>query len=128
MPLILDSHSLLWFADDDPQLPASAKLLIEDPNNTKYVSLMSIWEIAIKAASGKLKLKREAGVYLADVMAKNGFLLLNPTYDHAILAASLPLHHKDPFDRFLIAQSLHENMAIISADEIFDAYSVARIW
>ncbi len=99
MPLILDSHALLWFADDDPQLPDAAKLLIENPNNIKYVSLMSIWEIAIKSASGNLKLKREAGVYLADVMAKNGFLLLSPTYAHAILAASLPLHHKDPFDR-----------------------------
>ncbi len=128
MPLLLDSHSLLWFADDALQLPPSAKLLIEDPSNTKYVSLMSIWEIAIKAASGKLILKREAGVYLADVMAKNGFLLLTPTYDHAILAASLPLHHKDPFDRFLIAQSLSEKMPLISADEIFDAYGVTRLW
>ena len=127
MPILLDSHSLLWFAGDSPRLPISAKIRIENPNYIKDVSLMSLWEIAIKAASGKLALKREAGLYLAEVMSNNGFLLLTPTYDHAILAESLPMHHRDPFDRFLIAQSLHEQMPIISADTLFDAYGVTRI-
>ncbi len=125
---ILDSHALYWFAEDDPKMPLAVKQLIEDAATTIYVSVVSIWELAIKAANGKLKLASPPEIYFADVLKQNGFKLLGVTYDHVILAAKLPLHHKDPFDRLLIAQSLVEGLPFLSVDEIFDDYGVTRIW
>ena len=125
---ILDSHALYWFAEDDPKMPPRVKDIIEDEQTEVWVSVVSIWELAIKAANGKLELAAQPEIYFSDLLKKNGFSLLNVTYSHVILAARLPLHHKDPFDRLIIAQSLVEQMPVISVDEIFDSYDVTRIW
>ena len=128
MKYLLDSHTGLWFADDAPQMSNTIKQIIENSANEKHISIASIWELAIKVATGKLNFTDPPEIYLADLLRLNSFQLLPLTFDHVVRGAALPLHHRDPFDRVIIAQSLMENMPIISADTIFDAYGVTRIW
>lgn len=128
MTLLFDTHVLLWFLRDDPQLSATAKAAIEDGGNRKLVSVASCWEIAIKAGLGKLKLGEAAGALLDREIRRNLFELLAITLTPATLVETLPAHHKDPFDRLLIAQSLTEQVQLLSADAQFDVYGVARVW
>ncbi len=128
MNLLLDTHSILWFVEDAPQMPASLKAFIERDDITKFVSVASIWEIAIKASLGKLSLSAPLDVFVAALFQRNGFLLLPVRIEHTLKVATLPFHHKDPFDRILIAQSLVEAMPIASVDAVFDAYGVERRW
>src|SRR5262245_48438230 len=106
--LLLDTHTSLWFFWDDPQLSPTAKALIEDPNNRKLVSVASCWEIAIKAGLGKLQLGEPSRTFLSREIARNNFEVLSITVAHATAVEHLPLHHRDPFDRLLIAQGLNE--------------------
>jgi PIN domain nuclease of toxin-antitoxin system len=119
---------MLWFFWDDPLLSPMAKALIEDPNNRKLVSIASCWEIAIKCGLGKLALGEPSRAFLSREIARNNFELLSISLDHATMVESLPSHHKDPFDRLLIAQSSYEAIPIVSADAIFDQYGVTRLW
>jgi PIN domain nuclease of toxin-antitoxin system len=121
MKILLDSHAALWFADDAPQMPASIKDIIEDKANEKYVSLATVWELAIKFATGKLAFADPPEIYLADMLRLNNFELLPLNFAHVVRGAALPLHHRDPFDRVIIAQSLIEMIPVISADTIFDS-------
>jgi PIN domain nuclease of toxin-antitoxin system len=125
--LLLDTHTMLWFFWDDPQLSQSAKSLIENPNRRKLVSLASCWEIAIKAGLGKLKLGSSCQSFLRREIAVNNFELLSISLDHATQVEALIPHHKDPFDRLLIAQAMLEKLPLVSADAIFDQYGVARL-
>jgi len=126
--LLLDTHVLLWFLRDDPQLSRAANSEIEDASNRKLVSVASCWEIAIKAGSGKLKLKESAAVLLGREIPRNYFDLLPITLAHVTLVETLPPHHKDPFDRLLVAQVMVEQATLVSADEQLDSYGVARLW
>jgi PIN domain nuclease of toxin-antitoxin system len=126
--LLFDTHVLLWFLRDDPQLSAAAKSAIEDPSNRKLVSVASCWELAIKAGLGKLKLGEPAAVLLGREIPRNLFELLPITLAHATLVETLPGHHKDPFDRLLIAQAITEQAPLLSADGQLDAYGIARVW
>jgi PIN domain nuclease of toxin-antitoxin system len=128
MTLLLDAHALLWFLWADPRLSAVAKALIEDPQNRKLVSVATCWEIAIKAGLGKLVLGEPSRSFLSREIARNSFDLLAITFDHATGVETLPRHHGDPFDRLLITQALAESVAIVSADAVFDAYGVQRLW
>ena len=128
MDLLLDSHTMLWFFWDDPQLSARAKALIEDPGNRKLVSVASCWEIAIKVGSGKLNLGEPCQTFLSREIANNNFELLEISLDHATSVENLPRHHKDPFDRLLIAQAIAEQLPIVSGDTAFDAYPITRLW
>ena len=128
MNLLLDTHAVLWFTDDSPQMPDPIKLLIEREDCTKFVSIASVWEIAIKVSMGKLQLSAPIDMFISALFRRNGFLLLPVRVEHTLKVASLPFHHKDPFDRILIAQSLVEPMPIASIDAIFDAYGVERRW
>jgi PIN domain nuclease of toxin-antitoxin system len=128
MTLLLDTHAFLWFCQDDPQLSATAKTLIEDPANRKLVSIASCWEIAIKAGLGKLTLGEPSGTYIPAALSRTGFDLLPISLAHATAVESLPMHHRDPFDRLLVAQALVEAVPIISADVAFDPYGVQRLW
>jgi PIN domain nuclease of toxin-antitoxin system len=128
MNLLLDTHTLLWFFRDDPQLSSTAKALIEDPANRKLVSVGSCWEIAVKANLGKLKLAESSKTLLSREIARNHFELLPIYFDHATEVETLVLHHRDPFDRILIAQALLEHMPIVSVDSVFDAYPIQRLW
>ena len=104
MNLLLDTHTALWFFWDDPQLSGNAKRLIVDPNNHKLVSIASCWEVAIKVSTGKLKLGEAAGTFLPRELKRNNFDLLAIALDHATAVESLPMHHRDPFDRLIVAQ------------------------
>ena len=128
MNLLLDTHTFLWFVWDDPKLSAIAKQLIIDPKNHKLVSIASCWEVAIKVSAGKLQLGEAASTFLPREIAKNSFDLLPISLNHATAVESLPMHHRDPFDRLLIAQAILEKLPIVSDDPVFDLYQVARLW
>jgi PIN domain nuclease of toxin-antitoxin system len=126
--LLLDTHAFLWFCQDDPSLSAAAKVLIEDAGNRKLVSVASCWEIAIKAGLGKLRLGELSATYIAAAISRTGFELLPISLAHATAVESLPLHHRDPFDRLLVAQLMIEGIPIVSVDSQLDAYGVTRVW
>lgn len=128
MNLLLDAHALLWFLDDDPQLSATAKALIEDPQNQKLVSVGTCWEIAIKVGLKKLDLGEPATTFLPRELATNHFDLLAIELSHVTRVETLEHHHGDPFDRLLVAQSLMELIPIVSVDAILDSYGVQRYW
>jgi PIN domain nuclease of toxin-antitoxin system len=119
-----------WFIDADPRLSAEAARRIYDYDQDArvLVSVVSAWEIVIKLGTGKLELDRPIDELWADSMVQNGFEELNVTSDHVFALSPLPLHHRDPFDRLLIAQAMQEGLQIVSADAAFDAYPVQRIW
>jgi PIN domain nuclease of toxin-antitoxin system len=126
--LLLDTHTLLWFLRDDPSLSEPAKAMIVDPANHKFVSVASCWEIAIKSTRNKLGLSEPSGVLLARELPRNGFDLLTIQLSHVGQVELLPEHHKDPFDRLLVAQSLLEGMPLVSTDVQLDPYGVTRLW
>jgi PIN domain nuclease of toxin-antitoxin system len=126
--ILLDSHAFLWFVWDDPQLSKAAKTAIEEPANRKLLSIASCWEIAIKTGNGKLTLDAPAAHFIPRELTRNGFELLEISLPHATAVETLPQHHKDPFDRLLIAQAQIEGIPIVSVDAAFDPYSVTRIW
>ncbi len=128
MNLLLDTHALLWFLNDDPLLTPSAKALIEDRTNRKLVSIASCWEIAVKVGLRKLDLGESATTFLPRELSTNRFDLLGIELAHATFVETLPPHRKDPFDRLLIAQALLESMSVVSADVAFDPYGVTRLW
>jgi len=128
MTLLLDTHSFLWFWWDDPQLSGTAKQAICDATNRKLISTVSCWEIAIKVSLKKLDLGVPYRGFIHEHMVRNNFELLQITDEHLAMLVALPFHHKDPFDRLLIAQALYEQIPIVSVDPQLDAYSVTRIW
>jgi PIN domain nuclease of toxin-antitoxin system len=114
---LLDTHTLLWFVAGSDQLSKTARTAIESAANERYVSIVSIWEIAIKSSTGKLKLALSIEDFVSQHVLGNGFLVLDIMIDHAVVVAALPWHHRDPFDRMLIAQASVENMPLLSADQ-----------
>ncbi len=120
MSLLLDSHAFLWFVWDDPNLTSAAKGLIEDPATQKLVSVASCWEIAIKVGLKKIALGEPAATFLPRELATNGSGLLGIKLVHATFVETLPLHHKDPFDRLLVAQVMIEKLDLVSADTTLD--------
>jgi PIN domain nuclease of toxin-antitoxin system len=128
MRLLLDTHAFLWFAWDDPKLSRRANDLIEDGANQILVSAASVWEIAIKVGTGKLVLAKPLDHFLDEHFARNEFEVLPVERRHAAHIAALPLHHRDPFDRMLVAQSIVEAMPLVSADPALDAYGITRLW
>lgn len=126
--VLLDTHAVLWFVWDDAQLSARAKSVIEDRQVRKFVSVASCWEVAIKVSVGKLDLGEASRPFLSREIARNNLELLPLTLDHVTLVEELPFHHRDPFDRILVAQTLSEQMPLISADPAFEFYGVTRWW
>jgi PIN domain nuclease of toxin-antitoxin system len=104
------------------------KKLFEAPENERLLSLASIWEIAIKTNLGKLAFNQPLEQFLPDQIALNYVRLLAISMSHALRVANLPIHHRDPFDRMIIAQSLIENLPVLSNDRAFDAYGIERVW
>ncbi|MEP6757540.1 MAG: type II toxin-antitoxin system VapC family toxin [Chthonomonadales bacterium] len=137
MRLLLDTHTFLWFIEADPRLSSRAESLIGDPENKRFLSVASIWEIAIKVNIGKLQLKFYGllDTILAQHLAANQVELIPIEFDHAVHVHDLPFaqsadgtEHKDPFDRLIVSQALAEDLAIVSADSVLDGYGVKRIW
>lgn len=128
MRVLLDTHSFLWFVTADPKLSATAERLISESENEVLVSVASVWEIAIKVSLGRLPLSEPIERFVPDQLRRNGFDILPIETSHTFEVARLEFHHRDPFDRLLIAQSLVENLPLVSADSLFDRYAVQRIW
>lgn len=126
--LLLDTHAMLWFFWDDPKLSAHAKSLIEDASNQKLVSIASCWEIAIKVGLGKLDIGESSRSFLPREIARNNFELLPISLGHTTMVEGLVAHHRDPFDRLLVAQAMTECLSLVSADGIFDQYGINRLW
>ena len=128
MNLLLDAHAFLWFVWNDPHLSPAARLAIMNPASKKWLGVGSIWEIAIKVSVGKLNLGEPVAPFMNKVVSANNFSVLMVGLEHAAAVSTLPFHHRDPFDRLLVAQAMVENLAIVSADVALDAYHVTRIW
>ncbi|MBW4620244.1 MAG: type II toxin-antitoxin system VapC family toxin [Cyanosarcina radialis HA8281-LM2] len=128
MKLLLDTHTFIWFITDNPQLSSSAKVLIEDDLNEKFLSLASIWEMAVKCSIGKLRFDLPFRSFIEQQLVQNSLDLMRIEVPHLSTVATLPLHHRDPFDRLLIAQAIVEQMPIVGADRMFDSYGVERLW
>lgn len=128
MKLLLDTHALIWAAENDSRLSDLAREAAKDPANEVFYSAASIWEMAIKIRLGKLKLAWPLDDSFQALLEKNGFEFLAVEFDHAAKVAGLPLHHGDPFDRLLIAQALVEGLRPVSNDTALDAYDVKRLW
>lgn len=128
MTFVLDTHALLWFALNDPKLSAAVLPLIDNTANRILVSPVSYWEIAIKVSLGKLQVHRPLQDFFDLCLLTYGFETLPVQPEHTVRLAALPFHHKDPFDRLLIAQALVEQIPIISGDAVLDQYGVQRVW
>lgn len=128
MKLLLDTHALLWFLLNDARLSSRARSIMVDPGNDLLVSPASFWEIAIKISLGKYTLGEEFATFMERQIVENDLTVLPITVRHASIVATLPFHHRDPFDRLLIAQAMMEQIPVLSVDTGFDAYPVIRIW
>ena len=128
MTLLLDTHTLLWFVEDATALSDRARAAIEDLDNTPAYSIASVWEMALKIGLGKLAMTRPLYPEFARLLQQLGFQQLEISYRHASAVARLPWHHRDPFDRLLIAQASVENLPIVSVNEALDDYAVSRLW
>ncbi|MFH1952821.1 MAG: type II toxin-antitoxin system VapC family toxin [Pseudomonadota bacterium] len=128
MNTLLDTQALLWFLLDDPRLSRKAMEIIVDAEGLTFVSPASLWEIAIKISLGKYALPAPFAAFWDEQLKGNDFTLLPIAVSHAARVVELPFHHRDPFDRLIIAQSLVEGVQVISNDTLFDQYGVDRIW
>lgn len=128
MRLLVDTHVLLWAIDDPRQLSPVATTALQDPANDLLLSAATIWEIAIKVGLKKLTLKDPYRQWMNQALADLGLSILPITVDYADAQAGLPGHHKDPFDRLIIAQALIEGIPVVGADLDFDPYGVTRLW
>lgn len=124
---LLDTHTFVWLATNDPQLTPTVRAIFLDSAQECFLSAASVWEMAIKSSLGKLTLP--VGLeHMVRGGVDRGLRLLDVTAGHAYHVERLPFHHRDPFDRILVAQALHEGMHLISRDAQLDAYPVTRVW
>ncbi len=126
--VLLDTHALIWWLDDDPRLSPAARVAIADPESLVYVSAASAWEMATKVRLGKLQDPGGAVPRLSQVLRDRALTALPVTVDHAVAAAGLSGPHCDPFDRMLIVQSRIEGLPVVTADPVFTRYAVPVIW
>jgi PIN domain nuclease of toxin-antitoxin system len=124
---LLDTHTFLWIAQDDPLLHENVRALFADVGNEIFLSAASVWEMAIKASLRKLTLTAPLARLVAGG-AERGIRLLAIACEHTYQVENLPFHHRDPFDRLLAAQASHEGMYLVSRDSQFDAYPATRVW
>lgn len=125
MNYLLDTHTFLWWLSDSDQLSGQARKIISDSDNRIFMSCASQWEIAIKVSINRLTFPMDE---METELVKNGFEFLNITTPHIMRTTSLPLHHRDPFDRMLIAQAQSESLILISKDHIFPKYDISLAW
>jgi PIN domain nuclease of toxin-antitoxin system len=128
MRLLLDTHAFLWFVLNDPQWSAPASALIAEPLNDVALSPASYWEIAIKISLGKYQLHEPYQSFIEREIAQNQFSILPIEPKHTAALIALPFHHRDPFDRLLVAQAIVEQMPLVSCNPVLDAYPIMRLW
>ena len=127
MDILLDTHAIIWFFEGDNRLSKTAIDIIYNLENTIYVSIASVWEVAIKLSTGKLKFNGGIENFI-ETVCKNEFDLLAISPDHIKAIAELPFVHRDPFDRMLVTQAMVENITIVTVDENISKYDVSAIW
>jgi PIN domain nuclease of toxin-antitoxin system len=128
MKLLLDTHAFLWWVGATPGLSRKARSAIGSGRNECLVSIATAWEIAIKVSLGSLRVEGALDRFLPEQIAANGFQSLTIDLRHAARVATLPFHHRDPFDRLLVAQALEEKLPMVTADPVFEKYGVRRVW
>jgi PIN domain nuclease of toxin-antitoxin system len=128
MNLLLDTHTFIWWDNEPDKLPKQIYDSCQDPANELLLSLASIWELQIKTQLGKLTLRTTLEKIIADQQSQNGLTLLPITLAHIFELQNLPPHHRDPFDRLLLAQARLEGATLLSKDEIFASYPVTLLW
>jgi PIN domain nuclease of toxin-antitoxin system len=126
--VLLDTHAFIWWMDADAALSRRARATIASSANECLFSIASAWEMAIKVSLGKLTGRGQIDRDVPEQLAANGISMLPIDLGHVARVASLPFHHRDPFDRLLAAQALGEGIAIVSADRVFESYGVKRVW
>ncbi len=127
MNCLLDTHTLLWYLQNSENLSDGVTEILEDANNNLSVSIASLWEISIKLGLGKLRLQKPFSE-LEEVLQQLKIQVLTITFSDTECYLTLPLHHRDPFDRILVAQAMNHRLILISRDSAFDAYSIHRVW
>lgn len=128
MKLLIDTHALIWFAENSRSLSTVAREQIESGENEIYYSVASIWEMTIKHQLGKLELKSPLDSKFRKRMLDNGIHEVRIEFEHVVQTGHLPFHHRDPFDRLLVAQAMVGGFRVVSQDAHLDAYPVKRIW
>ena len=127
MRVLLDTHTFLWWVADDARLSAKARGAVAEATEV-FLSVASCWEMAIKVSLQKLTLSLPLDRFVSEHLGANQFALLPIELDQVARLTALPFHHRDPFDRLLAAQALHEGLTIVSADPVFRKYRVKRLW
>jgi len=128
MKYLLDTHTLLWIIADDPRLSKKAKNAYLNSENFIFFSVASLWEMAIKISLKKLSIEEPLNEFIQNHIKGNDIKFLNIEIPHILSLENLAYHHRDPFDRLIVAQSIHENISILSSDKIFDLYPIKRVW
>ena len=128
MRVLLDTHAFLWFVLKHPRLGVTASTLLNDPRNEVLLSPVTYWEVAIKISTGRYQLPEPFEPFIQDQIDLNGFIDLPITVAHTAQVSRLPFHHRDPFDRLLVAQAIVESVPILSADTMLDSYPATRVW
>ncbi len=123
---LLDTHTFIWLSEDDANLPANLRSMIEEADSI-YVSIVSLWEIAIKISIGKLSLQKSYETIGIEIESSD-IILLPISFMDTVQVCKLPLHHRDPFDRMLVAQAINHSLIIVSQDRQLDAYCIQRLW
>jgi PIN domain nuclease of toxin-antitoxin system len=126
--LLLDTHAFLWWVEGTPALGRRARAAVANPDNEVCFSIVSCWELATKLSLGKLRLTQRLDRFIPEQLTLNGFSLFAVELRHVVGVADLPFHHRDPFDRLLVAQALQGPLAIVSTDRVFRRYGVTVIW
>jgi len=128
MRLLLDTQAVLWFRAGDPRLSNAAREAIESPENSLMFSMAGLWELAIKISLRRLHLTYTLHEFVQQRLPESAIQLLDITPEHVYELLNLPLHHRDPFDRLMMAQCLADGINFVSADAELDAYGITRIW
>ena len=128
MKVLIDTHTFLWFINGDRQLSRRARQIIEDLGNERTISIVSLWEIAIKIRIDKMRLTEPFDALIPAELRRNVIDVLELNVAHVSRVATLPFHSREPFDRALVAQAIVERLPVVSVDSVFDAYGVQRLW
>ena len=128
MRLLLDTHTFIYFVDHPEAIPPAARAELEDPANDVLLSVVSPWEMQIKVSLGKLRLEKTVVEMVQAELGRNALRLLPVALEHIAALSQLPSHHRDPFDRLLVAQAMHEGLTLVSSDEAVAQYGPPILW
>lgn len=128
MNILLDTHAFLWLINGDEKLSSNARQAIEKIDARRFISIASLWEMTIKSSIGKLTIPLPVDVFYKEYIVDNDISVLPITAKHLDIVHDLPFHHKDPFDRLIIAQALTENLTVVSCDTHFSSYKLDLLW